>query len=478
MIGPGPISLRWRLILLVIAGELLLLSVFALVFYRFATRQWTESFDTSLRANAEALASLIEIDEVSGHFELEFSDEIMPRFSRKKRPELFAILDTNSKVLELSDSLKALPAWVNAQEPKEPRDFETPHGLYRGLLLHSKLDEDGPAAGHMRQAIVFFARSRHDLDEKLEDIREFIGWAYLNILLATGFAAGLLIWRGLIPLDRLARQMAQLTERDLATRFATEPLPPDLRPLAVAFNQLLGRLQFAFERERQFSSDAAHELRTPVATLKSGIQAALLCRRNPAEDRTTLEELLEETSRLEQLCESLLMIGSAREQNGHAEIDSAALIEEVAMLVDAMQVRAQAQGSRIEFHPPATPTPPLRLASDPLSIRRILSNLLENALHHAGAGIVIRIDLETIPQGLRVQVDDNGRGVPDMAQPYLFNRFFRSDAARTHCSDYRGHGLGLALCRALSEQYGGSMNYDPLPTGGSRFTWLIRRLGN
>jgi len=275
-------------------------------------------------------------------------------------------------------------------------------------------------------------------------------------------------------LRRVAQEISDMRESTLYRRLNIKNLPRDLSPLVASVNRLLEHLESAFERGKQFSADAAHELRTPISTLKAGIQAALLSPRDAADDAEALEDLLKDVDRLEHLCESLLLIASA--ERGAAD-ETQALSEWVAdveEIVEEFQSRANAAGRNLTLEKSAVSLPPEScVATNSLFTRRIAVNFLENALRHGGPKVHAEIGI--VPgenSGVFFAVEDNGAGIDPADEAQLFSRFFRSDRARSQATG--GAGLGLAICRAVAESVGGTIHYERPANGGSRFIWTLQ----
>ncbi len=464
---PRPLSIRLRIVILVLVCEAALLSAGGSVIFYHQRRSLTSSFDSALRSNAEALATLLEYDTASEGVVLDFSDEVMKRFSRNRRPEAFAVLGPDGALIESSRSMKKVPSWVRPTDDAFVRDLRFDGRTHRGIVLPTVADsEDGSRSVPV---VVFFAMNRGPLDSRLGDSTEYA------LLFAAGFllaSAGAVWWatgRGLAPIARLAEKTRSIDERNLGVRFVPDRFSRELRSLAGDFNALLERLDSAFERERRFSSDAAHELRTPVASLKAGIQSAQLRGGLAASDgdMELVSDLLAETERLEALCESLLDLARGETGTANREISSSVLETECR---DAVAELSTAFGQQVPVEVAASDADAV-LGSSATSVRRIVSNLVGNALTYAGSGARVRVVLSATGAGASIAVEDDGPGIPEEMASRVFERFFRADAHRARTQG--GAGLGLSICRALAESEGGEMIYEPVVPHGCRFVWRI-----
>lgn len=466
----GTASIRLRLVGLVLGCEAMLIMALGGILLHQQGTMLVRAFDSGLQSNAESLATLVEYDAAEGRIELEFSDEVMTRFSRRKPPDLFVVFGPEGRLLESSRSLPEVPDWVRPSDAPFFREFEHEGLAYRGLILPS-LAESGDEEGWEGPRVpihVFFATCSEPLNQRLADSRAALALAAGTFLLVS--AAG--VWwaggRGLAAVADFARQARRINEHNLQERFDPSTVPAELQPLAQDFNGVLQRLEDAFGRERRFSGDAAHELRTPVASLKAGIQAALLHENDAASARGVLQDLLADTERLESLCEALLDLARAESHLGGAEVMGAdefrdAVREAVAALRD------QTPGNlALEEHCEGG-APSVRASH--ATVGRIVSNLVGNAIRHAGEGSEITVRVAVSAGSALLAVEDDGRGIPEAARAKLFERFFRVEGHRARTTG--GAGLGLSICRALARKHGGELAFEPREPRGSRFVWQL-----
>ena len=264
----------------------------------------------------------------------------------------------------------------------------------------------------------------------------FLGWVTARI--------------GLAPLRGLVSLASRTSAERLDARVRLDDLPPELVPLGESFNAMLERLENSFRRLKEFSSDLAHELRTPISALRTQVEVALSRPRSAAEYREVLYSAMEEYERLARMIGDMLFL--ARSDHGlmipqRAAVDLRAevlaLYEFYDALVESRQVRLEVTGS-------AT------VDGDRLMIRRALGNLLSNAIRHARTGSVVTTELSEGP-GDRVLIALTNIGDPIAEEhlPRLFDRFYRVDPARSRASE--GAGLGLAITKSIVEAHGGTI---------------------
>jgi two-component system heavy metal sensor histidine kinase CusS len=292
-------------------------------------------------------------------------------------------------------------------------------------------------------------------------------WAY--VALAT-LASGLLGWwaarNGLSPLRTMKARAQAVSAHRLDERMPVDAVPVELADLAQSLNDMLVRLQADFERLSAFSSDLAHELRTPISNLLTETQVTLSHKRTVDEYHNALASNSEELQRLARMVSDMLFL--AKTENGLAlpNPEQIALHAEVAALTDFYDALAADKQLRWSVSGTA------QVQGDRLMVRRALSNLLSNAIRHSPPGSCVAIHLHSSQGNTTVSVANEGPDIDADVLPRLFDRFYRADAARRHpASD--GAGLGLAITRAIMLAHGGGVSAES-KNGTTRFTLAFR----
>jgi two-component system OmpR family sensor kinase/two-component system sensor histidine kinase QseC len=277
-------------------------------------------------------------------------------------------------------------------------------------------------------------------------------------------AAWWMVGFSLAPLRRVANEVKGLRAQALEP-LATRGLPSEIEPLVSSLNVLLDRLRGAFETQRAFVADAAHELRSPLTALK--LQLQLLRRANdPAVRAEAIERLASGIERAHHLVEQLLTL--ARSEPGAAPPGAAGAVQPVDIAVVARQAIgdtvafAAARGVELSLD---APNPGISVDSaDASSLRVLVRNLIDNAVRYGREGGQVVVRLESRPQGdVRVLVDDDGPGIPEADRERVFDRFYRRTPGET-----TGSGLGLAIVRAVAERHAAAVSLDTSPAGGLR----------
>ncbi len=294
-----------------------------------------------------------------------------------------------------------------------------------------------------------------DISHHQDFLRDFRRVLVLSSLLAALLTAAL-GWvaarAGLRPLREMTRLAARLSASSLGERLPRDRLPAEIDALATAFNAMLTRLEDSFRRLSEFSSDLAHELRTPLSNLMTQTQVALARARSEAEYRDILASSLEEHERLARMVGDMLFLAQADNNLTRPRTETVDLAVEVARVLDFYEALAAESGVTLAVSGAA------RTRGDPLMLRRALSNLVSNAIRHAGAGGRVDLRLAQLEDGgARLDVENPGE-IPADRLPRVFDRFYTGDPARRASGE--GAGLGLAITRSIIGLHGGAIHAE------------------
>jgi heavy metal sensor kinase len=267
----------------------------------------------------------------------------------------------------------------------------------------------------------------------------------------------------------MSGQAHQITDSSLHKRLEIGSAAQELETLAASFNELLSRLDQSFDSMRRFVADASHELRTPVSVIRSEADVALAKERTPSEYRQSLALVLDESRRLTKLIEDLLNL--ARADAGHVRLHVEEfyfneLVSECCRSVEQLALR---RGVQLSCEPAAD----LPFNGDEALIRRLVMNLLDNAIRYTPSGGKVTVSITPEPDGIRLRVADTGIGIPPEAAPHIFERFYRADKARSRQDG--GFGLGLSIVKWIAESHHGEVNMQTVPESGSTFTVTLPR---
>jgi two-component system heavy metal sensor histidine kinase CusS len=258
----------------------------------------------------------------------------------------------------------------------------------------------------------------------------------------------------------ISLEIGRVNAERLHSRIAQEAWPAELRLLAVTFDEMMARIERSFEQLTRFSSDLAHEFRSPINNLVAAASVTLARARNAAEYQNTLEVVVEEGDRLSRMVSSMLFLARADNAKQVVRFEQLSTATEFLKLVEFFELMAEEQGVAL------VADGAVRVRADPLLLRQALSNLLANALRYTPRGGTIRLAAHETADAVVITVADNGAGIAPEHLPHLFDRFYRADAARSAADST---GLGLAVVRSIAELHGGTVEVSSLVGAGATF---------
>jgi len=306
------------------------------------------------------------------------------------------------------------------------------------------------AAGDGTPYIVALVQDIQHHELFMDTFRSVLGMAIALAALATASLGWAVTRWGLSPLRKVTDTVAGISAERLGARLPSAGLPAELMPLAAAFNAMLVRLDDAFRRLSEFSSNIAHELRTPISNLMTQTQVALSTARNSDEYKEILYSSLEEYERMAQMVGDMLYLAQADNGLLRPGLETVDLGSETTSLFDYFEAWAEERGVSL------VQTGSASVPGDRLMLRRALSNLLSNAIRHTPPGHTVRVTLETPGDKAVVTIENPGPEIPAEHISRLFDRFYRVDPSRERKSD--GTGLGLAIVKSIIEAHGGGLS--------------------
>lgn len=264
----------------------------------------------------------------------------------------------------------------------------------------------------------------------------------------------ILVRRALRPLHEISDAASAISALCLDRRLDQSSMPEELAPLALAFNRMVGRLQVSIERLSQFSSDLAHEMRTPLHAMLVQCQVILSRSRSTAEYRIAVESTVERLERLARMTSDMLFLAKTENSAWIARLETFHLMEEVSRMCEFYEPVVAEEGVRIQSEGDAL------VLADRQLVQRAIGNLISNAIRHGEHSSPIQIAVHKDAEAVRLTVTNRGPVVAAEHLPHLFERFYRVDAARPS-SD--GAGLGLAIVKTIMQALGGSVRVDTAP---------------
>jgi two-component system OmpR family sensor kinase len=298
----------------------------------------------------------------------------------------------------------------------------------------------------------------------LQSLRRTLAIALPLLILLAGAGGYVLTRRGLAPLGSMAEQAKRITSQNLDARLEIGRAAEELSLLSDSFNELLSRLDQSFDTMRRFVQDASHELRTPLAVIRGEADVTLSRERSAVEYRESLATILQEAQRLSRLVDDLLNLARADAGRVQLRIEELYLNDLLAECCRSVQPLAAAR--QIELTCRCAGDVPFR--GDEGLLRRMVINLLDNAVRYTPPGGKVCATLETQGADARIQIADTGIGIAPEATRRVFERFYRADESRSRQQD--GFGLGLSIVKWIAESHHGAVELTSQPGAGSTFT--------
>ncbi|MBI1766434.1 MAG: HAMP domain-containing protein [Acidobacteria bacterium] len=469
-------SVRAKLTLwyVLLFGVLLLGS--SLCLYVLIARSFRERLDLSLINTAQTAAKLFqgELSEnggdprvATGHF-----------FNEFKPPHLYvAVLQTppagGPKLLATNFDKGTPPSIPAGLQPVLP----APAILAQARQTHEPLTIEAawfkPAGGRMavyafnaeaQDFIMLVAETRAISAAYLTELRRIFYFSFPVLLLVAGLAGYWFAQTACAPIAAMTAQAELISARNLHERLPIKNAKDELGQLAGVFNQLLNRLEASFDRMRAFTADASHELRTPLAIIRGEAEVALAQERSPGEYQEALTLIQDEAGRVAGLVEDLLAL--ARADAGQHKLHLEELYLNDLVEESCRSVKTLAHKRQVALH--YVPVEDIPMRGDSELLRRMVLNLLDNAIKYTPSGGAVQVQLLRNCNHAELQITDTGVGIPAADAAQVFERFYRVDRARTR-TEGGSSGLGLSIVKWIAEAHHGSITLASQPGHGSTF---------
>lgn len=456
------ISVRWRMTIWYGGVLATMLLVFGVAIYFVMRQHLLDRIDTGLREELSDVLSEVtranDRDEMLVWLDRRFArhEGFDFQITGADGERVFANLRMNERRLPIPQSATAGDA------PTFSSIFESSESRYRIVTQQV----DGPGA----PLIVQVARSLQDFDHETSQLLATLLVAGpLTLLCAIG-GGYFLARRALSPVDRMAAAATEIDARRLGRRLAVVNSDDEIGHLASTLNHMLDRLENSFQEMHRFTADASHELRTPISVIRSEAELALGKPLTESERQDLLGSILEECERLSWVTDQLLTL--CREDAGITSMtrEQVDLVQLVSGVVETMRPLAEGKNQKLT----ARTDGPAILEGDPVRLRHVVYNLLDNAIKYTPSGGEVSTTVTTVGQEIQLCVEDNGIGIPHEHVPHVFERFYRVDKSRSRAAG--GTGLGLSIVQSIVAAHGGGVEVSSVPDRGTLFRIRIPSL--
>ncbi|MEA3075970.1 MAG: hypothetical protein QOF60_878 [Actinomycetota bacterium] len=442
----GGVRLRTTLAATAIVGAALIIGGSSLVFL--LDRSQTSALRAAITTRATDIAGLSNAGRLPH-----------PISARADDSSLVQVVATDGTVVTASDNVVGEPRLAQfvptGTGPNVRTIRQLPIGEGDAPFLVVALRSSSPDGAR----IVYVAASLAGVEENVRQVTTILATGLPALLLFVALTSWWLVGRAIRPVERIRREVADITARDLSRRVPVPGADDEIAGLARTMNAMLERLERASARERGFVGDASHELRSPVAALRTQLEVAKADGSRPwsAAD----QEMLDGTIRMENLIANLLVLAKS---DGGANPAARPVVDlDDVVLAEVTRAR-QTSPVPVELGPFEA----VRVRGDAHDLGRVVRNLVENAQRHAATSVWVELRAPRGHDGVvRIAVADDGPGIPPDRRELVFDRFTRLDDARDR--DHGGAGLGLAIARAVVRASDGDIRVEDRPGGGARF---------
>jgi heavy metal sensor kinase len=460
-------SIQRRLIAAVVLSQAILTAGLMITGVLVTYWRLLASLDDAMQAHTMSVAALVRYTE-NADGNVYFDNSLLPESIDPNHPDQFTVWADRTGMLARSED------WPDGLE-LQPGANQHWNFTWAGVPYHALrisrlpiLDREEGKTFPRQTLTIVYASPTLRIRQQVRAAGAFIALMSLLLLGATAWLAYWGIRRGLLPLQTLAQQAAQVSTQSwqLDPPKEAEEIE-ELRPLTASMTQMLARLERSFVQQREFLGNAAHELKTPVAVLKSTLQSLLQRSRSSEEYRAGLQASLQDLNRLEQLLQWMLRLARAEQWAHDARRRELDVIDINSTCEEAVErIRSLAESRHTTIHLATNGRVPFR--ADPEDLQLVWTNLLENAVRYSPEGASVEVTVTHDDSAAKIIFEDHGSGISASDLPHIFERFYRGDPSRTRATG--GSGLGLAIAKALVEAYGGSITAESTTGKGTRMT--------
>ena len=488
-------SLTWQISLLFALISFLVIAAMGFSIDRMLANELLEANDVLLLGNMSLLRGRLE--RISSSESILNSPRFVEETAMGYRKLGLAVLDEDRRILVASEGfsvpvemlperaipIEALPDRVDNATERElrgrfgklSRQWTAPDGRWYQVLL-ARVSLRVAGNGQPRAVLVALSYDRSLPRELLARYRKGL----LETLIASVLAAAALgVWATRLVLERARRIAAtagRISASALNERLSLEDTPEEFLESTLAFNHMLDRLQDSFRRLSEFSSDLAHDLRTPINNLLGEAQVALARPREAAEYRAVLESAVEEYERLSRMIENMLFLARADNAQARAAPQWIDLRKALGKILSYYELLAEERNIRLALEVRSEKGGTARAWADELMLNRAVGNLLSNALRHGPRDCTVSVRARARADGsTEVEVANPGAGIAREHLPRIFDRFYRPCSSREGSS--AGSGLGLAIVKSIAELHGGRIGVRSEPGLETAFTLSLPAAG-
>ncbi|WP_151824103.1 heavy metal sensor histidine kinase [Acinetobacter bereziniae] len=430
-------ALSFRIAIIFSFSTITILITMGLVIHKGVTRHFEKEDQKLLDGKIQLIHSLL-AQNPTDSFELSISlndalighDNLIVQVERPTGKIIFS--STNAIIATQKNTKSQHYPWI---------EWKVQDKTYRGFIYKKNIKSNNIIQS--TQILVGIDTSEHLIF--LNEFKRQLFYIGLIGTLCLMFLGWYAAWRGLRPVQRMAKVAESISAQHLSVRLELKNTPLELKPLTIAFNEMLDRLEFALEKLSDFSSDLAHEIRTPINNLMTQTQVCLSRSRDIDAYKEVLFSNLEEFEHLARIVSDMLFLAKAENGLTLAKVEQIDLATEIEALFEFYDALAAEKNIRFEQSGSG------KVNADPTMLRRALSNLFSNAIKYGKANSVIRVKFQQQTENTLFSIENEGPALSPEQLSRVFDRFYRTDASRQRVED--GTGLGLAITKSILDMH-------------------------
>ncbi len=425
-------------------------------------RTRTRAFDVQMQGRSDSLLGAIQDAEDPG-------DNVIVDPSELRLPlaDVYAVYDQTGRSIGTSVNAPAPLIQLQTDGARSVRAGGVSYRVFQRSAMRIIDRSENGGVGLRRPVIILYASAEGQI---WREVLEAASYSLIAIAFAAACSVALvliLLGRALRPLQELVLAAGEVTPTNLTFEAPRSVLKlRELQPLGDVLTSTVDGLRAAFENEKRFFGDAAHELKTAIAVVRSSLQVLMLRERSVAEYKAGLERALTDNDRVEALVTQMLRLAGTEEAGPleGATVDLAQVVVEVCAFLLPF---AESRGVRIETKLQSPATVPLQTEHG----SALVSNLLMNAIQHSAPGAAVCAAVKTVGRQVQLEVSDHGLGIGEAALPHVFERFYREDTSRSRATG--GAGLGLSICKAIADHAGATISVASSSGAGTTFVVIF-----
>jgi signal transduction histidine kinase len=456
-------SLTRRLVIAVLLVQLVSAASIAGLAVAYERHSHFRSFDIMLRGRADSLLGAVQDAE-------DTADNVMLDGTEVSLPaeDIYEVVDENKRLLGRSHNWTGSNASQNSLGNGSFFRLRLGGKHYRALKIAGlrMVDPGDKGGGIPRRVTVIYGSPTESVWKAVWTTVAFYGLTSLALLAISGLLMFWLLNRGLAPLRQLAAEAAGVSAQSWNFAPSEEVRrTKELAPLAGALATVLHGLERSFTQQRQFVSDAAHELKTSVAVVKSSLQLLSMKRRTVHEYEAGLERAYLDCERMEQIVARMLTLARVESQSeSNTGLGTTDMTHSLKLVMKQFETMANMKSLELILSSPGE----IAVKVAPEELRLLCSNLILNAMQHSPSGSAVRAVVRRNGPTAELSVEDRGAGISPEALPFVFDRFYRGDPSRSR--ETGGTGLGLAICKAIVSRFKGDIQIASIVNVGTTVT--------